>query len=149
MHVPNIGATGEPNFLTPNAKKAFNYLRLGFIKVPILRHFDLESHIRIQTDISNYTIDEVWSQLNLDFDASLNDSNSKSDFSQWHPVAYFFRKMIPAETQYKTHDAELLAIVKAFKTWRHYLKGCKHEVLVLTDHNNFRWFIDTKNLSSC
>ena len=44
--------------------------------------------------------------------------------------------MIPAETQYKTYDGELLAIVEAFKTWRHYLEGYKHKVLVLTDHNN-------------
>ena len=65
----------------------------------------------------------------------------------WHPVAYFSRKMILAETQYETHDGELLAIVEAFKTWRHYLEGCKHEVLVLTDHNNLRHFMDTKSLS--
>ena len=56
--------------------------------------------------------------------------------------------MIPVETRYETHDNELLAIVEAFKTWRHYLAGCKHEVLVPTDHNNLRWFIDTKSLSS-
>ena len=56
--------------------------------------------------------------------------------------------MIPAETRYETHDSELLAIVEAFKTWRHYLEGCKHEVLVLTDHNNLRRFMDTKSLSS-
>ena len=147
-HVPNIGATGEPNFLTPDAKKTFNHLRLAFIEAPILRHFDPESHIRIETDASGYAIGGVSNQLNLDFDASPNDSN-KSDFDQWHPVAYFSRKMIPAETQYKTHDAELLAIVEAFKTWRHYLEGCKHEVLVLTDHNNLCRFIDTKSLSSC
>ncbi len=56
--------------------------------------------------------------------------------------------MIPAETRYETHDSELLAIVKAFKTWKHYLEGCKHEVLVLTDHNNLQRFMDTKSLSS-
>ena len=56
--------------------------------------------------------------------------------------------MIPAETRYETHDQELLAIVEAFKTWRHYLEGCKFEVLVLTDHNNLRRFMDTKSLSS-
>ena len=43
--VPNIGAIEETNFLTPNAKKAFNYLRLAFIKAPIFQHFDSESHI--------------------------------------------------------------------------------------------------------
>ena len=56
--------------------------------------------------------------------------------------------MILAETRYETHDGELLVIVKAFKRWRHYLEGCKHEVLVFTDHNNFRCFMDTKSLSS-
>ncbi len=56
--------------------------------------------------------------------------------------------MIFAETRYETHNQELLAIVEAFKTWRHYLKGCKYEFLVLTDHNNLRWFIDIKSLSS-
>ncbi len=56
--------------------------------------------------------------------------------------------MIPAETRYETHDGELLAIVKAFKTWRHYLEDYKHKVLVLTDHNNLHHFMDTKSLSS-
>ena len=56
--------------------------------------------------------------------------------------------MIPAKTWYKTYDGELLAIVEAFKTWQHYLEGCKHKVLVLTDHTNLRRFMDTKSLSS-
>ncbi len=63
-------------------------------------------------------------------------------------MAFFSRKMIPAETRYETHDGELLAIVEAFKTWRHYPEGCKHEILVLTDHNNLQRFTDTKSLSS-
>ena len=45
MRVSNIRATREPNFLTSNAKKAFNHLRLAFIEAPILRHFNLKSHI--------------------------------------------------------------------------------------------------------
>ena len=59
--VPNVGATGKPNFLTPNAKKAFNHLRLAFIEAPILWHFDPESHIRIETDASGYAIGRVLS----------------------------------------------------------------------------------------
>ena len=57
--------------------------------------------------------------------------------------------MILAKTWYKTHDGELLAIVKAFKTWKHYLESCKHKVLVLIDHNSLQQFMDTKSLSSC
>ena len=55
--------------------------------------------------------------------------------------------MIPAKTWYKTHNDELLAIVEAFKTWRHYLEGCKHKVLALTNYNNLCHFIDIKSLS--
>ena len=45
MRVPNVEAMEEFNFLTLDAKKAFNHLRLAFIKAPILQHFDLKSHI--------------------------------------------------------------------------------------------------------
>ncbi len=44
--------------------------------------------------------------------------------------------MISTETQYKTYNNELLAIIEVLKTRKHYLKGYKHEVLVLTYHNN-------------
>ena len=50
--------------------------------------------------------------------------------------------------EYKTHNSKFLAIVEALKTWRHYLKGCKYEVFVLTNHNNLCRFMDTKSLSS-
>ena len=57
--------------------------------------------------------------------------------------------MILAETQYEIYNGELLAIVEAFKTWRHYWEDCKHKVFVLTNQNNLCQFMDTKNLSSC
>ena len=97
-YMPNIRATREPNFLTFDAKKAFNHLWLAFVKTLILQQFDLENHIWIETNVLSYAIGRVLSQLNLNFDASPNDLN-KSDFSQWHPIIYFFRKMIPIETK--------------------------------------------------
>ena len=59
---PNFDAkdTG-PNFLTPEARSAFNRLRLAFTEAPILRHFDPECHIRIETDASSYAIGGVLS----------------------------------------------------------------------------------------
>ena len=73
---------------------------------------------------------------------------TKTDLGQKHPVAFFSRKMLPAETRYETYDGKLLAIVEGLNTWRHYLEGCKNEILILTDHNNLRRFMDTKSLSS-
>ena len=55
---------------------------------------------------------------------------------------------MPTKTRYETHNGKLLAIVKAFKAWKHYLKGYKHKVLMLIDHNNLQRFIDMKSLSS-
>ena len=134
---PNFGVTeAGPSFLIPEARSAFNRLRLSFTKAPILRHFDPECHIRIETDASGYAIGGVLSQLASG--TSPDGVVTKTDLGQWHPVAFFSRKIIPAETRYETHDGELLAIVEAFKTWRYYLEGCKHEVLVLTDQNNLR-----------
>ena len=133
----HIGAKEEPTFLTLSIREICNQLRQAFTEAPILRHFVLECHIRIENDASGYAIGGILSQLTsdqvtLDFEPN---PTKKSDFGQWHPVAYFSRKMIPAESWYKTQDAELLAIVEAFKIWRHYLEGCKHKVLILTNHN--------------
>ena len=116
MHIPNIKAIGKPNFLILDAKKTFNYWRLPVIKALIFWYFDLKNYIQIETDASGYATSGVLSQLNLKSDEPPNDSN-KSDFSQWHPIVYFFRKIIFAKTQNKTYNMELLAIIKAFKTW--------------------------------
>ena len=54
-------------FPTPDIKKTFNYLRQAFIKALILQYFDLESHIQIETNVSNYVIDRILSQLSSDW----------------------------------------------------------------------------------
>ena len=107
-----------------------------FVKAPILYHLNLECHIQIETDISGYAIDGVLSWLTSD------------NLGQWHLMAFFFCKIISAETRYKIHNSEFLAIVKTFKTWRYYIKDFCHEVLIVTDYNNLYQFIDTKSLSS-
>ena len=144
--MPNFDTTkAGPYFLTPGTREAFNRLRLAFTEALILQHFDPKCHIQIETDVSGYAISDVLSQLASR--TSLDGVVTNTYLGQWHPVAFFFRKIIPAETWYKTHDDKLLAIVEAFKTWCHYLEGYKHKVFILTDHNNLRPFIDTKSLS--
>ena len=140
---PEEAGTG---FLTPETRLAFIQLRQMFVEAPIFHYFDLESHIQIETDALGYAIRDVLSQLSSE--AKPDRVVIKDDLGQWYLVAFFFRKMIPAETRYKTHDGKLLAIVEAFKTWRHYLKDCKHKVFVLTDYNNLCRFMDIKSLNS-
>ena len=133
---PRSKNSNRAGYLTPKARLAFIQLRKVFTKASILQHFNSKCHIRIEIDASGYAIGRILSQLTLD------------NLGQWHPAAYFSQKMILAKTCYKTHNGKLLVIVKAFKTWRHYLKGCKHKVFVLTDYNNLWQFINTKSLSS-
>ena len=94
----------ELGFLISGARIAFTKLKQAFIKAPIFHHFDPEYYIWVETDASGYAISGVLSQLTSD--------NSR----RWYPVAFFSRKMIPAEIRYETHNGELLAIVEAFKT---------------------------------
>ena len=75
-----------------------------FVEAPILNHFDPKHHIQIEMDVLGYAICRILSQLTAD------------DLGWWHQVAFFFRKMILAETWYEIYDGELLAIIEAFKT---------------------------------
>ena len=55
----NIEAIKNSTFLISNTKKTFNQLQLAFIKALILRHFDLEGHIQIETNILGYAIGAI------------------------------------------------------------------------------------------
>ena len=124
----------EPFDWPVEAEEAFHSLRAAFTQAPLLRHFNPELPIRVETDSSDFALAGILTQL-------------QEDNKQWHPVAFHSRKMIDAERNYETHDQELLAIVTAFKHWRHYLEGSFHPVEVLTDHNNLKYFMGLANLN--
>lgn len=129
-HVPPVQSSWQ---WTTAAQKAFTWLKQAFCSSQILAHFDPRMRIRIETDASQFAIAAILSQLQED--------------GQWRPVAFWSRKLIPAETRYETHDQELLAIVAAFKQWRHYLEGSTYIIEVLTDHNNLVAFQTLKSLN--
>ena len=53
-------------FCTSKARLAFIKLRQAFVKTLIFYHFDLKRHIQIETDILDYAINKILSQLTLD-----------------------------------------------------------------------------------
>lgn len=108
----------ENSFLTAEARASFHLFKNAFTKAPILQHFNHSLPARVETNASGGAIGGILTQ---------QDSEGR-----WYPCAYYSRKMQPAERNYKTHDGELLAIVEAFRQWRHYLQYSPHEVLVLT-----------------
>ena len=50
----------------------------------------------------------------------------------WQPIAFFSRKLRPAETRYSAFDRELLAVYLSIKHFRHFVEG--REFFILTDH---------------
>lgn len=55
--------------------------------------------------------------------------------------------MTDTESRYETHDGELLAIVMAFRYWRHYLEGSQHPITVKTDHDSLKYFMTKRELN--
>ena len=125
---------GSVTFLSKEASEIFETLKEAFMTVFVLRHFDSAKFSRVEIDAFDKVIEAILSQ---------QDEND-----HWHFVAYLFRKMISTKNNYEIHDKELLIIIDVFKHWRHYLEEARHEVLVLTNHNNLRKFMKITKLSS-
>ena len=63
------------------------------------------------------------------------------------PVAFYSHTLQSAEQNYNTHDKELLAIFKAFKSWQHFLEGLAMAIDTVMDHKNLEYFTSTKKLT--
>jgi hypothetical protein len=60
-------------------------------------------------------------------------------------VAYASRQLRKHEENYPTHDLELVVVIHALKTWRHYLIGNKHDIYI--DHKNLKYFFTQSELN--
>jgi transposase InsO family protein len=113
-------------------QESFIDLLSAFEKAPLLRHFDPDKPIRVETDASKWAAGGILSQR---FEG------------RWHPIAFYSRQFKGPELNYGTPDQEMLAIVEAFKHWRHYLEGSRYPVEVLTDHQNLQGFMKQPRLN--
>ena len=82
-------------------QEAFKALKQAFTTGPVLLHFDSALETWVKKDASDFVTAEVLLQMH---DSVLR------------PVAFFFKKMTPAECNYMIYDKKLLAIVKSFET---------------------------------
>jgi RNase H-like domain found in reverse transcriptase len=82
----------------------------------LLAYPDFSKKFVIDTDASHYQLGAVISQ-------------------DGKPIAFYSRKLNPAQTWYTTTERELLSIVETLKEYRNILLG--HEIEVFTDHQNF------------
>ena len=117
---------------SPEIERAQKQLVTAFTTVPVLRHFDHETPAIVKTDASNFALGGILSQYQE---------------GRLHLIAFHSRKFTKVDINYDTADKELLAIVDCFKRWRRYLEGAKHQVQVISDHQNLELFQTTKVLN--
>ena len=118
---------------TPAAETAFTTLKSAFTSAPILMHPQLDRPFVVETDASDFALGAILSQ--------------EDNAGILHPVAYHSRKFSAAEINYEIYDKELLAIIDSFQTWRQYLLGAQHQVIVYCDHKNLEYFMTTRVLN--
>ena len=63
--------------------------------------------------------------------------------SEWRPIAFFSKKLKPAETRYSTFDRELLAMYLAIKHFQHFVES--RQFHVITDHKPLTFAFTTQS----
>jgi hypothetical protein len=104
---------------------AFTELKLALQSTPVLTLPDPTLPFVVNCDASGYAVGAV---LQQDRGSGLQ------------PVAFLSKKLAGAESRYPVHEQELLAIITALTTWRHYLSGTAVPVRVRTDHKSLIHF---------
>jgi hypothetical protein len=110
----------------------FDSLKAALMSSKVMHFADETKPFILETDCSDYAMGAVLSQY---FTGNL------------HPVAYYSKMLIPAEINYPIHDKELLAIIRALREWKVYLKEMVKPVTVYTDHKSLEYFMTTKELN--
>lgn len=98
-----------------------------FLTAPIHFYFAPERQTVVETDASDI-LGCVLSQLR---DKRL------------HLVTFDSTKFNSAKLNYEMHKKELLAIITAFKEWKHYFESSKLSAIVYTNHENLEYLMKT------
>lgn len=117
---------------TDKEQASFDALKTAFTTAPVIIQPDASKPFRVECDASGFAIGGVLSQ---------------EQDGRWHPCAYLSSSMTEAERNYDVHDRELLAIMKTFGAWRHYLAGSPHKIDVWSDHRNLEYFRTARKLN--
>lgn len=95
----------------------------------------------IEPDASDYQLGGIILQncsiSDADTIINLFTSSPSTAPSGFRPVAYFSRKLSPAQKNYTTLEKELLSIVEILLEYRSFLYGCK--IYGFTDHRNLTY----------
>ena len=109
------GKTSKKFEWNDKCQKSFDLIKKLLSKEVLLAYPDFNKTFEIHTDASDLQLGAVISQ-------------------EGKPIAFYSRKLTPAQTRYTTTEQELLAIVETLKEFRNILLGQK--IKIYTDHLN-------------
>lgn len=90
--------------MVQKAQESFDLLKAAYTSAPLLIMPDTSQPFILETDASNFAVGGFILQ--------------EGDDGQLHPLAYYSKKMTPAECNYPIYNKELLAIMKYLNHWR-------------------------------
>ena len=63
-------------------------------------------------------------------------------------IGYYSKTLAPAEMNYKIHDRELLAVIRALRHWSHLLRATPPDqpVIIWTDHKNLTYWSEPQKV---
>ena len=103
-------------------QNAFDTMKRIMAREVLLSYPDFNKPFHIHTDASKVQLGAVIAQ-------------------QDKPIAFYSRKLNPAQTRYTTTERELLSIVEVLKEFRNILLG--QELIIHTDHKNLTYATQT------
>ena len=127
----------EPQF------NAFERLKTLMCTSLVLAQPNFNKQFFLQADASAYGVGAVLSQEGEHLSPSL----SKRHKPVRHPVAYYSATFSPTERNYDIYERELLAVMKSLAHWRQYLGWTREQFIILSDHDNLRYWKSPRNLN--
>ncbi|EEB88985.1 hypothetical protein MPER_12974 [Moniliophthora perniciosa FA553] len=124
---------GTPFVWSKECQSVFAALKRKFLKELILIILDLDKPFLLETDASKW--------------ASRGVLRQKGPDGEWHPCRYISHSFNQAEQNYQIYNRELLAMICGLKEWHHYLMGGKFPFVILSDHDNLRYFRKPQDLN--
>ncbi|KAM4057840.1 integrase core domain-containing protein [Hirsutella rhossiliensis] len=98
-------------------KKGHEWMTAFRTKFGLFEYLDVQKRqIELETDASDFALGAQIGQ--------------KDDEGRLRPIAFYSKKLHGAELNYPIYDKEFLAIIQAFKEFRHYLLGSKHKIKI-------------------
>jgi Reverse transcriptase (RNA-dependent DNA polymerase)/RNase H-like domain found in reverse transcriptase len=117
--------------MSEGGKKAFEFLKQAFLVAPMLAQFDEDRETVVECDASGWALGGALMQY---VDGVLR------------PIAFYSRRMTPAECNYEIYDKEMLAVIACLDEWREWLRPMTSFV-VRTDHKNLEYYKRPQKLS--